>query len=142
MHITLDTALNLLWAGLTVSALVWLACTERLRASAARRGVRVTALFLAAAAIFPAVSSSDDLLSFALLGGAGRQGGFGASPVEPTEKADQQLVHSLDSMEHGQQVQRMVPPVMLASAASKPSTVLRAGERDLPLLPGRAPPTL
>ena len=82
LSIHLDTALNLLWAAISVSALVWFALLEWKRGRRVSRHGRFPRLFavcLMAVVIFPSISDSDDLLHFSLLQVPNRQsGGFGS----------------------------------------------------------------
>ena len=107
LSIHLDTALNLMWAAISVAALVWFARLEWNRVasvSAARRHRRLFAVCLMAVAIFPSISDSDDLFHFSLLQIPTRQsGGFGSAPQEDRqEKASLQLARLLETLEHFQ----------------------------------------
>jgi hypothetical protein len=103
-YITLDTLLNLLWAGICVAALIWAARREvkRFRTSTARaRLQRFAAVALFALALFPSVSDSDDLFAFSLLHAPLGHGGAGSAPLEDSkEKASLQLASLLETLGH------------------------------------------
>lgn len=105
--ITLDTALNLLWFGVGIVALGLLSFLEPRwfpRTTRRARAVRVTAVFVVTVALFPSVSSSDDLFSFSLINRhLGKHGGFGNTiPEDSKEKAGMQLFRLLESLNHCQ----------------------------------------
>ena len=107
LSIHLDTALNLLWAAISVAALLWFALVERnRRLRASRRGSfqRLFAVCLMAIAIFPSISDSDDLFHFSLLQVPNQQsGGFGSAPQEDRQEKDNlQLARWLETLEHFQ----------------------------------------
>jgi len=105
---SLTNALNWVWLAVAAGALLWLGCQELRRRGQRKRwegSRRLLAVLLAAFAIFPAVSSSDDLLSYSLLGVQfGRHGGFGSqTPEDPAEStARVQLARVLEALEHFQ----------------------------------------
>ena len=107
LSIHLDTALNLLWAGISVAALAWFAMLEWSRGHRVSRQGRWQRLFavgLAAVVIFPSISDSDDLFHFSLLQVPTRQsGGFGSAPQEDRQEKDSlQLARWLETLEHFQ----------------------------------------
>jgi hypothetical protein len=100
----LDNALNWVWLGIAAIALACLAFQE-LRRRGRRSGPRrLVAVLLAAFAIFPAISNSDDLLSYSLLSSQlGRHGGYGTPiPEDPAESARVQLARLLETLDHCQ----------------------------------------
>lgn len=102
---TLDTALNLVWVGVGLIALLLLALHERKRRSTRRaRWRRAVTVLIVTIALFPSVSSSDDLFSFALINShLGKHGGFGTNlPEDSKEKAGMQLFRLLESLSHFQ----------------------------------------
>jgi hypothetical protein len=106
-HITLDTALNLVWLGVGIVALVLLVILEPRwfpQSTRHARSIRFTAVFIVAVALFPSVSSSDDLFSFSLLNShLGKHGGFGNTvPEDSKEKAGMQLFRLLETINHCQ----------------------------------------
>ena len=143
MSLMLDSGLNLLWLGISVAALVWLAIAET--RVAARLGVRLRrtfALVVVALALFPTVSDSDDILSFSLLGRLGqRHDGFGGPATEdPKEKDGLQLVRLLESLEHYEQAGGYAPaPAMFCFQTLIPPR-LEVFTRIVVSRPGRAPP--
>lgn len=107
LYLTLDTALNLIWLGVGVLALALLAVLEPRwfrRSSWRARSMRFTAVFIVAVALFPSVSSSDDLFNFSLLSThLGKHGGFGNTvPEDSKEKAGMQLFRLLETLNHCQ----------------------------------------
>jgi hypothetical protein len=101
---TLHSALNLLWLGISVSALAWFAHRESRRV-APGRWRRLLAVCAICITIFPAISDSDDLFSFSLLRVPDqRHGGVGSTPPpeDSREKSTLQLVRLLESLEHFQ----------------------------------------
>ena len=69
---TLHTALNLLWLGISVSALSWFAGTEW-RRTGSGRWRRLLAVFGMCVTLFPSVSDTDDLFNFSLMQVPGQQ---------------------------------------------------------------------
>jgi hypothetical protein len=103
----LNNALNWVWLGVAACALLWLAYQELGRRGNRGRWARprrLIAVLLAAFAIFPAISNSDDLLSYSLLNAQlGRHGGYGSPvPEDPAESARTQLARLLETLEHCQ----------------------------------------
>jgi hypothetical protein len=105
---SLTNALNWVWLAVAAGALVWFALNEtrRRRRAGRRSGLRrLLAVVLVAFAIFPALSSSDDLLSYSLLSVQfGQHGGFGSQvPEDPAETtARVQLARLLETLERFQ----------------------------------------
>jgi hypothetical protein len=104
---TLDTVLNLLWLGIGLAALLLLSLVERRRFPGSTfrgRALRLTAVLVVTVALFPSVSSSDDLFSFSLINShLGKHGGFGSTlPEDPKEKSNLQLFRLLESLGHYQ----------------------------------------
>ncbi len=146
ISLTLNSALNCVWLGLAVAALVWLAFQElgRRGRGGRRSGARkLVAAALAAFAIFPAISNSDDLLTYSLVNShLGRHGGYGAPvPEDPAESARVQLVRLLETLEHCQTALFWVfAPVLFRVAHT---VVFRPRVRACSVIPrfGRAPPS-
>ena len=145
MHLMLDSALNFLWLGISVSALVWLAVDEsRVTARLGARLRRTFALLVVALALFPAVSDSDDIFSFSLLDfHLGQHGdGFGSAPTEdPKEKDGLQLIRLLESLEHYEQAGGYAPAPALFCLHVLPAQRLQVFTRAVACRSGRAPPT-
>jgi hypothetical protein len=104
---TLDTALNLIWVGVGVFALILLSFLERRwfpHSSAKARLQRLVAVLILTVALFPSVSTSDDLFSFSLINShLGKHGGFGSTvPEDSKEKAGMQLFRLLETLNHFQ----------------------------------------
>jgi hypothetical protein len=142
----LSNALNWVWLGIAAAALLWLAWQElRNRGQRARWRLprRLLAVLLAAFAIFPAISNSDDLLSYSLLNAQlGRHGGYGSPvPEDPSESARLQLARLLETIEHCQTALFCALAVTLFCFAY--ATVLRPQLRahSVSCRSGRSPPT-
>jgi hypothetical protein len=145
LSIHLDTALNLLWAGISVSALLWFArleCNRGRRASRPGRWQRLFAVCLAAVVIFPSISDSDDLFHFSLLQVPTRQsGGFGSAPQEDRQEKDSlQLARWLETLEHFQGSGFYLFTFALYCVAISLSLRLSSFTRCVGSHAGRAPP--
>lgn len=145
--IHLDVALNLLWAAITVAALVWFVRIEWSRsrgASTHGRFQRFFAVCLMAVAIFPSISDSDDLFHFSLLQVPTSQtGGFGSAPQdERQEKGNLQLARLLETLEHFQVSSFYLILFTLACLAICLSLHVSTGSRPGHCYAGRAPPLL
>lgn len=146
ISLTLNSALNWVWLGIAAGALVWLAFQElgRNGRGGRRSGARkLVAVLLAAFAIFPAISNSDDLLSYSLVNAhPGRHGGYGSPvPEDPAESARVQLVRLLETLEHCQTALFCVfAPVLFRVTHA---AVFRPRLRACSAIPrtGRAPPS-
>jgi hypothetical protein len=133
----LDNGTTLLWLGITVAAFVWLAAAESSAASRpCARLRRVLALVIVSLALFAPVSDVDDLFSYSLLGG-GLGGhsdsfGLGGAPTEdPQDKAGQQLVRLLVSLEHYEQAGEYAPaPALFCLRTLVVARTLRSARRD------------
>lgn len=104
---TVDTALNLVWLGVGVFSLVLLLFLEKRwfqRSTPRARFRRLAAVLILAIALFPSVSSSDDLFSFSLINShLGKHGGVGSTvPEDSKEKAGIQLFRLLETLNHYQ----------------------------------------
>jgi hypothetical protein len=141
----MDSALNLLWLGISVAALVWLALAERrVPARVGARLRRIFALVVVALALFPTVSDSDDIFTFSLLDGhfGQHRDGFGGPATEdPKEKDGQQLVRLLESLEHYEQASEYAPAPALSCLETLTTPRLEVFTRAIVCRPGRAPPT-
>lgn len=144
---SLDSALNWVWLGMAAGAVVWLACQEFRRGG--RRGrwsgwCRLVAVLLASFAIFPAISNSDDLLSYSLLNSqAGRHGGYGSPTSEdPTESARAQLAGLLESLDHCRTAAIWAFAVVLFCLAITPVFRPRLRACFVTSRPGRSPPSV
>ena len=145
LSIHLDTALNLLWAGISVSALVWFALLERKRGRRVSRHGRIPRLFavcLMAVVVFPSISDSDDLFHFSLLQVPTRQsGGFGSAPQEDRQEKDSlQLARWLETLEHFQVSGFYLFVFALYCVAISLSLRLSSFTRSINCNAGRAPP--
>jgi hypothetical protein len=145
ISIHLDTALNLLWAAISVSALLWFALVEWNRGRrVSRHGSfkRLFAVCLMAIAIFPSISDSDDLFHFSLLQVPNRQsGGFGSAPQEDRQEKDSlQLARLLETLEHFQVSGFYIFTFALYCVAISLSLRLSSFTRSINCNAGRAPP--
>jgi hypothetical protein len=142
---TVDTALNLVWLAIGAVALSWLGFLEsrRYRHSTRRaRRMRLLAVLILTVALFPTVSSSDDLFSFSLLNShLGKHGGAGTTPPEdPKEKAGILLLRLLETLDHYQ-----ISNISTLSLALSCLAFVFALDRQVAACavvsrPGRAPP--
>ena len=145
LSIHLDTALNLLWAGISVAALAWFAVLERShrhRVSPQARLQRLFAVCLMTVVIFPSISDSDDLFHFSLLQVPTRQsGGFGSAPQEDRQEKDSlQLARLLETLEHFQVTGFYLFTFALYCVAISLSLGLASFTRSIGCNAGRAPP--
>jgi hypothetical protein len=145
LSIHLDTALNLLWAGISVAALLWFALLEWNRGHRALRHGRYQRLFavcLMAVVIFPSISDSDDLFHFSLLQVPNRQSsGFGSAPQEDRQEKDSlQLARLLETLEHFQISGFYLFTFALYCVAISLSLRLASFTRSINCNAGRAPP--
>lgn len=104
---TIDTALNLIWACAGVISIALLCYLEQRwfpRSTSRARFRRFAAVLILTLALFPSVSSSDDLFSFSLINShLNKHGGFGSTvPEDSKDKAGQQLFRLLESLNHCQ----------------------------------------
>jgi hypothetical protein len=147
MALLLDSGLTLLWLGISVAALVWLAAAEcRSVSCLGARLRRIFALLVVSAALFAPVSDADDMVSYSLLDGRlGHHGdsfGFGGAATEdPQEKASLQLIQLLESLEHYEQVGGYAPAPALFWLQTLGAPRLEVFTRTVVCRPGRAPPT-
>ena len=145
LSIHLDTALNLMWAAISVAALLWFARLEwdhGRRVSRQGRHRRLFAVCLMAVVIFPSISDSDDLFHFSLLQIPTRQsGGFGSAPQEDRqEKASLQLARLLETLEHFQVSGFQLFTFGLYCVAVSLSLRLSSFTRCIGCSAGRSPP--
>ena len=141
----LDTALNLLWAAISVAALLGYARLEWNRATRGSRHGRIHRLFavcLMAVVIFPSISDTDDLFHFSLLQVPTRQsGGFGSVPQEDRQEKDSlQLARLLETLEHFQVSGFYLFTFALCWVAISLSLRLSSFTRSTGCNAGRAPP--
>ncbi len=147
MSLLLDSGLTLLWLGISVAALVWLALDEARAVSCpGARLRRISALLVVSAALFAPVSDADDMFTYSLLDGRlghlGGGGGFGSVPTEdPQEKTSQQLIRLLVSLEHYEQMGGFAPPPASFCFETLTTTHPDVFTRTVVCRPGRAPPT-
>jgi len=142
---TLDTALNLVWLGVGLVALALLSLLElrRFRRSTLRaRCLRLTAVLIVTVAIFPSVSSSDDLFSFSLINShLGKHGGFGSSiPEDSKEKAGMQLFRLLETLNHFEIAHVYTLSLVLCCVTFVFTLRREVFTRVVLCRPGRAPP--
>jgi hypothetical protein len=145
LSLQLDTALNLLWAGISVAALAWFALLERsrrCRVSPHGCRQRMFAVCLMAVVIFPSISDSDDLFHFSLLQVPNRQsGGFGSAPQEDRQEKDSlHLARLLETLEHFQISGYYLFAFALYCVAVSLSLLPTSFTRSVGCNAGRAPP--
>ena len=101
---SLHTALNLLWLGISVSAIVWFAGREAQR-RASGRWLRLLAICAICITLFPSISDSDELFNFSLLQmPTQHHGGVGTTPPQEDsrEKSSLHLARLLETLDHYQ----------------------------------------
>ena len=146
ISVSLDAALNLIWLGIGVTALVLLGISEwRHRPSRPSAVIRrVLAVFFLTVSLFPCVSASDDLFSFSFLQThLGKHGGMGTTPTPPEdakEKANLQLARLLQAMDHLEVAGVYAFAVSFFCFALVLLTRSAAPMRDLLCRAGRSPP--
>jgi len=118
--LTIDTALNFAWLGIGVLSVLFVAILEHRRYQASTRYARRRRLFavlVMTVALFPAVSSSDDLFSFSWLNShLGKHSSFGSTLPEDSkekEKAGTQLFRMLETLNHYQVSNPYTPSLTL-----------------------------
>ena len=102
LSLTSTGALNLLWLGITLSALAWIVRQElRPGERSSRRALlrRFLTVVLGAATVFPAISPSDDLFTYSVLNAQMGGGSGNTVPVDPAGKASIQL--ALEGLDQG-----------------------------------------
>jgi len=142
---TLDTALNLVWLVIGAVALCFLAFLERRRyrhSTRRARSVRLLAVLILTVALFPTVSSSDDLFSFSLLNShLGKHDGAGTTPPEnPKEQAGMQLSRLLETLDHYQVSNIYTLSLALSCFAFVFALYRETATCPVACRPGRAPP--
>ncbi len=106
--IRLDTALNLLWAAISVAALLWFVLLEWNRGQSVSRRARLSAAVCSlpdGRGHLPQHQRQRRSLPFFPAAGphAGRSGGFGSAPQEDRQEKDSlQLARMLETLEHYQ----------------------------------------
>jgi hypothetical protein len=132
LSITLDCGLNLLWLAISVFALV------RLGSRDWRRSFTV---FLATLALFPIVSDSDDLFSFAQMRiPVPHHRNAGTMPEDSREKDTMQLARVLEILEHSQAASPYVFALALLFVVMLLALDCAAFTRPVLASSGRAPP--
>ena len=140
----LDTALNVAWLAIALGALASLALAERRRAGTpGSRMRRLCAVLVVTFALFPAVSTSDDLFSFSLIDiHLGKHGGLGSTPPETSkEKAGMQLFRLLETLDHYQVARIQTVALSLSCLSLVHTSEIEATTRSVVRRPGRAPPS-
>jgi quinol-cytochrome oxidoreductase complex cytochrome b subunit len=137
--LSLDAALNLLWLGISVAALLGVGVLDWKR-SREIRWRRFFAVFVAAIALFPAVSDSDDFFSFSLLQTSGPHRSAGTAPEDSGEKDTIQLARVLESLDHYQITSYYQFALSLGFVALLLTLSLAVFTRPVFASAGRAPP--
>jgi hypothetical protein len=139
-HLPLDAGLNLLWLGISASAIFWFGRLDLIR-SHRLRWKRIFAVLLATVALFPAVSDSDDLFSFSRLRiPVPHHRDAGTTPEDSREKDSIQLIRLIESLDHWllAPFQAFSPDLCLCSLLLLATVV--AVTRPVFASAGRAPP--
>jgi len=139
----IDTALNLFWAVAAIAALGSLGLSEiGRRASLRSRLRRVLAVFVAAVALFPSISASDDFARFAQLQ-IGAEAGAQIAESVAQESNDKpalylaRLAEALESLQISAACGLLVTLCLFAFVAFSCEL---APEQSLPTAKGRGPP--
>jgi len=142
----LVTALNFLWAAISVFALAALGAVEwrqRRISSAYLRGRRLSSVLLLSLCLFPSVSTSDDLFSYSVLEshlGRNDQVGGSSSSGETNESGTVTLLRLLISLDHFQAETFWFFCIFLTAAASVVSVRRCSPGQRVLRVTGRAPP--
>jgi hypothetical protein len=141
--LTLHTALNFLWLGISVCALGWFGYGEWHRGHS-RRWLRLLAVCAMCITLFPSVSDSDDLFNFSLMQVPGQHhGGVGSAPPpeESREKTSTlHLARLLETLDHYQVSGIYFWMLVLVCVALLLSTRPERCTRSVLCNAGRAPP--
>ncbi len=141
---TLDAALNLLWAAIGVAALIVLAISERHLEPGSETGRmrRILAVLLVTVSLFPCVSATDDQFCFSLLQShLGKHGGVGAPlPEDSAGKTTQHLARVLQAFDHSPVSAPYSISVIFCFLGLILSLSALVCGRDRLCRPGRAPP--
>lgn len=142
---TLETGLNLIWACFAAAALAvfvvgeWWRRREATLAARCRRGL---AVFVAAVALFPSVSASDDLVRFEVLQTASpaRSQLTGQTTTNSNDGPGLYLARLSDALENSQISSVCWLLVILCFFALVGVRFERGRDRSLPSFASRAPP--
>jgi len=141
-HVTLHTALNLLWLAICACALGWFVNSGWNRPRP-RRWQRLLAVCAVCVTLFPSVSDSDDLFNFSLMQVPVRHhGGVGSTPApeESREKSTLQLARLLETLDHYQVTGFYALMPALVCVALFLSVRPVSFSRSIVFRAGRAPP--
>src|SRR5215467_4020573 len=143
MPVTLHTALNLLWLGISVGVLGWFTRLEWTHGKSGRWR-RLLAAFAMCITLFPCISDTDDLFNFSLIQTPvqHRHGGVGNAPPpeESREKSTLHLARLLETLDH-YQVAAVFHPAPTVTRSSAPTSIAPSlRTRAVPCNPGRGPP--
>jgi hypothetical protein len=142
LHVSLHAALNLLWLGISASAIAWFACSEWKRPRSGR-WQRLFAVCAMCITLFPSVSDSDDLFNFSLMQVPWQHhGGVGSAPPpeESREKSTLHLARLLETLDHYQVTGVFALILALACVALSLSIRPSCFTRKVLCHAGRAPP--
>jgi hypothetical protein len=143
--LSLDIALNLLWASIGLFAFAALNVLERRYyrgSAAAARMQRLCAVLISTVCLFPAVSFTDDLYCLARLQShVSSRGNLGAPGEEPKEGDSLQLVRLIETLENGQIEGVVSVMVTLSWTGTVSPSATPSRERDVLARSGRAPPS-
>ncbi len=143
--LALDTTLNLVWLIIGMAAVFFLSRVERRHHPLSTKRARLRRLFavlIVTLALFPSVSSSDDLFSFSLINThLGKHGGLGSTPPEDSkEKAGLQLFRLLETLNHYQVARIFTVTLALCCVAFVLTSWREPSTRPILCRAGRAPP--
>ncbi len=137
----IDTALNLGWALLCIGAVLWHFWRQRRQTPAQARLVRVyraVSVFLAAVALFPCISASDDIVRLQDLNARSAHD----TGLDTSRACNLALTAQLNATEHGRAAAPFVldpgftyiPSSASPGPASRPATYRAALSRGPPVL--------
>ncbi len=145
--VTIDAALNLIWLAIGVLSILLLVSLERRRHRTSTRRARcrrLLAVLTMTVALFPAVSSSDDIFSFSWINNhLSQHGGFGTPLPEDSkekERAGIYLFRLLETLNHFQLSSPYSLSLTLCCLAVVLVSTRESLTRTADLRCGRAPP--
>ena len=135
------TVLNLIWLGVALAAIGAALFSERRRISTrAARGQRLASVILVTVSLFPCVSASDDVISFAYVSaGLETRSGFGHS-VPDDSNTNTVIYLALQNLEHLQVTAFYTLLVAFCFFGFVTYLSLKSVLRQLPSFVSRAPP--
>jgi hypothetical protein len=139
----LVTVLNLIWLLVAVAAIGALLVAERGRSSAGMARIhRLMAVLLVTVSLFPCVSASDDVISFAYVSAGLETSGFGHSVPNESSTNTSVIYLALQNLEHLQISAFYTLAVAICFFGFVFFSAQRSVLRQSPSFASRAPPQL